>query len=57
MELSIIIGQGAKRICYLHPEDATKCIKVVTSEKSRGMLKRELVSYKRVKPHLDSYIA
>ena len=31
LDNSLVIGKGAHRICYRHPSDQNKCIKIVTS--------------------------
>ena len=42
------IGRGKERICYLHPYDNTKIIKVIHTSKSKQM-KRELIIYNQLK--------
>jgi len=34
LEQTLLIGEGGDRVCYLHPEDHTKCIKVTKHNKS-----------------------
>lgn len=51
----LVIGVGAHRACYIHPEDHQKCIKVIYSQNdpiASKEIKRELAYYK----HLNSYL-
>ena len=50
----LVVGVGRHRACYIHPEDASKCIKVVHNpgEHAFQEIKRELAYYK----HLESYL-
>ena len=51
----LVIGVGAHRACYIHPEDHQKCIKVIYSHNDPIALKeikRELAYYR----HLNSYL-
>ncbi len=43
---SLFLGKGSKRICYRHPEDASKCIKIDLNEK-RKITPKELKYYQR----------
>jgi len=43
---AIIIGKGSSRICYLHPEDACKCIKVTYINQPK-ISKIEMKHYRR----------
>ena len=51
------IGQGNKRICYQHPEDLHKCIKINRPEKADCPATEEEAAYfkklSRLKPDLD----
>ena len=51
----LVIGVGAHRACYIHPEDHRKCIKVIYSQNdpiASKEIKRELAYYR----HLNSYL-
>ena len=50
----LVVGVGRHRACYIHPEDVSKCIKVVHNpgEHAFQEIKRELAYYK----HLESYL-
>lgn len=46
LDESLFLGKGTKRICYRHPQDAGKCIKIDLNEK-RKVTPKELKYYKR----------
>lgn len=46
LENAVVIGKGSSRICYLHPQDANKCIKVTASGNPR-ITNEELSHYRR----------
>ena len=46
LDESLFLGKGSKRICYRHPEDASKCIKIDLNEK-RKVTPKELKYYQR----------
>lgn len=51
----LVIGVGAHRACYIHPDDHQKCIKVIYKQNdpiAPKEIKRELAYYK----HLNSYL-
>ena len=51
----LVIGVGAHRACYIHPEDPHKCIKVIYSQNdpvAPKEIRRELAYYR----HLNSYL-
>lgn len=56
LELSKFIGKGAKRMCFEHPDDSNKCVKVVVRSCDEHLLYRELNTYLFVKPILGEYI-
>lgn len=56
LKLSKFIGKGATRICFEHPEDKNKCVKVPVRFKENRILKRELETYQYVKIFLNEYI-
>ncbi|MBF0586869.1 hypothetical protein INT08_06285 [Prosthecochloris sp. N3] len=41
-----ILGRGSSRVCYVHPEDGTKCVKVVFRQ-PREVLPEEMKYYRR----------
>ncbi|UZJ37304.1 YrbL family protein [Prosthecochloris sp. SCSIO W1103] len=43
---SLFVGKGSKRICYIHPHDETKCIKLDLDRRHRHTAK-EIRYYKR----------
>lgn len=43
---SLFLGKGSRRICYCHPQDRNKCIKIDVNERQRTT-PRELKYYKR----------
>lgn len=46
LDESSFLGKGSKRICYRHPQDANKCIKIDLNEK-RKVTPKELKYYNR----------
>lgn len=54
--LNKFIGHGATRICFEHPQDATKCIKIATSDKNNKQLSRELKTYFSIQSYLSEYL-
>lgn len=51
------IGKSARRECYQHPEDATKCIRVfINPHTPPDMLLQEISAYRAVQPYLHDYI-
>ncbi len=49
-----IIGKGANRLCFEHPEDNSKCIKIAIDSKST--LFHEFNVYKQVKNYIGEYL-
>ena len=45
LKLSKFIGKGAKRMCFEHPENPNKCIKVAVQSQDESLLRRELKTY------------
>lgn len=54
--LEKFIGKGATRICFEHPADSNKCIRVAVRYKEEYLLERELKAYQRIKVFLDDYL-
>ena len=54
--LSILIGQGATRECYLHPSKFNKCVKILKNSKNKKILERELRTYFVVKSFLGDLL-
>ena len=51
----LAIGVGAHRVCYIHPDDPKKCIKVIykpDDEIAKKEIRRELAYYR----HLNTYL-
>ena len=48
------IGQGQERICYVHPDDPTKLVKVLKREDDR-QTRRELALYRRLQRKKTDY--
>ena len=48
-------ARGSKRACYVHPEDETKCIKLLLPDKDGRTVKKEATWYKQLYPtrHFD----
>lgn len=51
---SILIGKGSSRICYVHPEDDRKCVKVIYIRKP-GINRLEMKHYRRFKRRCVSW--
>lgn len=56
LTLSKFIGRGAKRICFEHPENPNKCVKIAIYPRDNDLLLRELNTYLFVKPILKECI-
>lgn len=56
LKLTKFIGKGATRICFEHPEDPEKCVKVAVRFKDCRLLERELEAYRLVKNELSEFI-
>lgn len=52
-----LIASGAHRLCFIHPEDPQKCIKVIysTSETAQKEIKRELSYYRFLNSYLTDW--
>lgn len=46
LDKSLFLGKGTNRICYCHPQDRSKCVKIDLNEKRR-ITPRELKYYRR----------
>ncbi len=53
----LVVGVGHHRTCYIHPEDPSKCIKVVHNpcEHATEEINRELAYYKRLNKYLRDW--
>ena len=56
LELNNFIGKGATRLCFAHPSDDDKCIKVAMRYKEEYLLERELVTYKKIQSKIGKYL-
>ena len=52
-----VIGVGAHRACYIHPEDTKKCIKVIYNSSGTALkeIKRELSYYRFLNSYLTDW--
>ena len=52
-----VIGVGAHRDCYIHPEDPAKCIKVIYNSSGTALkeIKRELSYYRFLNSYLNDW--
>lgn len=56
LRLSKFIGKGAVRLCFEHPEDENKCIRVTVKYKEEHLLEQELETYQKIKSYLGDYL-
>lgn len=56
LNLKKFIGVGATRVCFEHPQDVNKCVKVVVRFKEAGLLFREIDAYYEVKSFIDDFV-
>ncbi len=57
LRLTTLIGKGATRECYIHPERQEKCVKVFQKpELAETSFKKELEVYQKVRPILGNFI-
>lgn len=56
LTLTNFIAKGATRICFEHPNDAEKCIKVMARFKDEHLLKREIKTYLNIKYYVGDYL-
>lgn len=54
--LTKFIGHGATRICFEHPQDVNKCVKIATSPKNTKLLLKEIETYFSIQSYLSEYI-
>ena len=54
--LTKLIGKGAVRECYEHPEDKSKCVKVLLPDADPSVFDREFKNYQALKVFLKDYI-
>lgn len=50
------VGKGATRICFEHPDNPDKCIKVAVRFKDSYLLEDELKTYSYIKMDLGEYV-
>ena len=53
----LIVGVGHHRTCYIHPQDASKCIKVIHNPVKHAFneVKREVGYYRYLAKHLKDW--
>lgn len=56
LRLTDLISWGATRKCYRHPQDSSRCIKVMQKGKSPAALQSELNIYRKLKHKLGNFI-
>ena len=56
LHLEHFIGMGATRLCFYHPEDADRCVKVAMRHKNRPALQRELEAVERCISYIGNYL-
>ncbi len=56
MILTKFVGKGATRICFEHPDNSNKCVKVAVRFKDNHLLYEELKTYSYIRMHLEDYL-
>ena len=56
LKVTKFVGKGATRICFEHPGNADKCVKVIVRFKDENLLYKELETYKKVGKYLSNYL-
>lgn len=56
LHLKHFLGMGATRLCFYHPEDADKCVKVAMRYRNRPALQQELDAVRLCAPSIGSYL-
>lgn len=56
LKLEKFIGKGATRLCFEHPQDANKCMRVAVRYKDDYLLEKELKAYQNIKHYLKDYL-
>ena len=56
LHLEHFIGKGATRLCFYHPEDADKCVKVAMRYRNMPALQQELEAVRRCVPYIGNYL-
>ena len=53
----LVVGVGRHRVCYIHPEDPRKCIKVIYNPDPHAFqeIKREVAYYRRLEKYLKDW--
>lgn len=46
----LIFAEGGRRICFIHPEDSNRCVKILSPAGDPAQRRRSAVWYKRVRP-------
>ena len=54
--LEHFLGMGATRLCFYHPEDAGKCVKVAMRYRNRPALQQELKAVGVCIPYIGPYL-
>ncbi len=54
--LTKFIGKGATRICFEHPHNPEKCVKVVVRFKESKLLKREIDTYYKIQSFMNDFL-
>ena len=54
--LNKFIGHGATRICFEHPQDVNKCVKIATSPQNTKLLPKEIKTYFSIQSYLSEYL-
>lgn len=53
----LLIGQGASRLCYRHPQDPSLCVKVVQKRENRHYLTDEIAAYQSLHKAMGKHAA
>lgn len=53
----LVVGVGRHKVCYIHPEDPRKCIKVIYNPDPHAFqeIKREVAYYRRLEKYLKDW--
>ena len=54
--LEKFIGKGSVRLCFEHPDNPNKCVKIANQRKNIRLLEHELETYRRIHPVLGKYL-
>jgi hypothetical protein len=56
LHLEHFLGKGATRLCFYHPEDTDKCVKVAMRDRNIPALQQELEAVKRCVQYIGDYL-